>query len=99
MSPAREAPGRAARSSTQLGGSIARGPGGGESPRASCRPGPIIARVTKDWQDAPLPAAVARVVSGMRVSAAADKGHDRHLARPLTPSGLTPSALTHSDIG
>jgi len=29
-----------------------------------------------------LPAAVARAVSGIRVSAAADKGHDRHLTRP-----------------
>ena len=29
-----------------------------------------------------LPAAVARAVSGIRVSAAAEKGHDRHLARP-----------------
>ena len=28
------------------------------------------------------PAAVARAVSGIRVSAAADKGHDRHLTRP-----------------
>src|SRR5258708_6989141 len=28
-----------------------------------------------------LPAAVARAVSGIRVSAAADKGHDRHLTR------------------
>jgi hypothetical protein len=27
-------------------------------------------------------AAVARAVSGIRVSAAADKGHDRHLTRP-----------------
>ena len=29
-----------------------------------------------------LPAAVARAVSGIRVSAAADKGHDRHLTTP-----------------
>ena len=29
-----------------------------------------------------LPAAVARAVSGIRVSAAADKGQDRHLTRP-----------------
>src|SRR6266851_5439225 len=29
-----------------------------------------------------LPATVARAVSGIRVSAAADKGHDRHLPRP-----------------
>jgi hypothetical protein len=29
-----------------------------------------------------VPAAVARAVSGIRVSAAADKGHDRHLTRP-----------------
>jgi transposase-like protein len=29
-----------------------------------------------------LPAAVARAVSGIRVSAAADKGHDRHLTSP-----------------
>ena len=29
-----------------------------------------------------LPAAVARAVSGIRVSAAADEDHDRHLTRP-----------------
>jgi hypothetical protein len=33
---------------------------------------------------ASLPAAVARAVSGIRVSAAADKGHDRHLTRPAS---------------
>jgi hypothetical protein len=54
---------------------------------------PIVASATSRWRLTrqplraahPLPcllAAVARAVSGIRVSAAADKGHDRHLTRP-----------------
>jgi hypothetical protein len=40
-------------------------------------------------------AAVAPALSGIRVSAAADKCHDRHLTRP----SLIPSHLTYADIG
>jgi hypothetical protein len=38
--------------------------------------------VSKRVASASLPAAVARAVSGIRVSAAVDKGRDRHLTRP-----------------